>query len=166
MLPQRHTNPEAKHFFCIENYEKNLFLFFSSKTARQWQRTFGSKASIPERKAICAAAKATTRLRRICACSCLRSVSNMKAKKKIGLGSIMMLCFYKLVAKLLAHRTHLFGFCGFQAILSSTHLSCPFLCTKLGEERRCCCCVINSLRLLSEFWRKKKWKKFTGGSVG
>ena len=47
----------------------------------------------------------------------------------------MTFCFYKMVAKLLAHRLQLFGFCGFQAILSSTHLSCPFLCIKLGETK-------------------------------
>ena len=128
MLPQRHTNPEEKHFFCIENYEKNLFLFFSSKTARQWQRTFGSKASIPERKAICAAAKATTRLRRICTCSCLKSL-DMKGKRKIKLRSITILQNGR------SPITFVFIFFGFQAVLSRTHPSCRFLYTKLGEKR-------------------------------
>ena len=56
----------------------------------KWRRTFGSKASIPERKVICAAAKATTRLRRICTCSCLKSL-DMKAKRKVELRSITIL---------------------------------------------------------------------------
>ena len=87
----------------------------------------------------------------------------MKAKKEVGLG-LMMLCFYKLVAKLLAHRTHLLGFCGFQAILSTTaHLSCPFFRQNLKKKGRrfFLYIVIYSLRLLSvRILAKKNGRNF------
>ena len=123
----------------VKKEKRSLFFsYVKDKTFHYnyWGRTFGSKASIPERKASCAAAKATRRLRRICTCSCLKSL-DMKAKKKIGLRSITIRCFCEMVAKHLARRSHLFAFCGFQAILSSTHLSypLPLLCTKLGEKK-------------------------------
>ena len=82
----------------------------------------------------------------------------MKAKKKIGLRSIMMRCFYEMVAKHLARRSHLFAFCGFQAILASTHLSCPLplLCTKLGEKRTLLGLCYKSTAISPNFGEKER----------
>ena len=106
-----------------------------------WRRTIGSKASIPERKASCAAAKATTRLRRICTCSCLKSL-DMKGKRKIKLRSITILQNGR------SPITFVFIFLGFLAILSLTHPSCLFLYKNWKKKGRFWCRVIKRLRLV------------------
>jgi len=77
---QQHQRKTKRNKKKTTNKEKKTCL---CRKRQSRSRTFGSKASIPERKASCAAAKATTRLRRICTCSCLKSL-DMKAKRKLG----------------------------------------------------------------------------------
>ena len=105
------------------------------------RRTFGSKASIPERKAICAEAKATTRLRRICTCSCLKSL-DMDAKRKIKLRSITILQNGR------SPITFVFIFWGFKQFYH-IHILVVFFYEQNWEKKgRFRCRVIKRLRLV------------------
>ena len=106
-----------------------------------WRRTFGSKASIPERKAICAEAKATTRLRRICTCSCLKSL-DMDAKRKINVRSITILQNGR------SPITFVFIFLGFKQFYH-VHILPVFFYVQNWEKKGCFWCrVIKRLRLV------------------
>ena len=116
--------------FFEKNKQKNKTFFMSKgkySIITNWHRTFGSKASIPERKASCAEAKATTRLRRICTCSCLKSL-DMGAKGTLSCDQSQ---FYKLDA----HRSHLSLFSGVSSnfIIYTSLLS--FSMNKTGRKK-------------------------------
>ena len=106
-----------------------------------WHLTFGSKASIPERKASCAEAKATTRLRRICTCSCLKSL-DMDAKRNIKLRPITIL------QTGLSPNLFVFIFLGFKQFYH-VHIFLVFFYVQNWEKIECFWCrVIKRLQLV------------------
>ena len=106
-----------------------------------WRRTFGSRRSFPERKASCAAPKATTRLRRICTCSCLKSL-DMKGKRKIKLRSITILQNGR------SPITLVFIFLGFKQFYHVHILLVFFYIQNWEKKGRFWCRVIKRLRLV------------------
>ena len=93
--------------------KKSVILVTMSWPAEMFGLTFDPVASIPERKAICAIAMATTRLKRIWICSCFKFLKEQtnktnKNESRVNINSVVTLEVYlggiaRLVSMLYAH---------------------------------------------------------------